>query len=891
MSKFRKTISLFIVFVMSLGIIPITSASKLPDDVIGTKFEESVELLQALDIMVGDKDTGDFRLNDDIKRSEVAKIAVLLCGLGDVAESSAGYTKYPDVVADHWASGYINVATSQGLVIGDDVGTFRPDDTIKFAEAVTIFTRALGYEPSANDKGGYPNGYLVVAGQNGMLKNGVSAGADQKASRGTAAMLAFNSLTINLMEKTGYGSNETYEVVDKTLLKDKLEVEKIYGQVTANSHSTLNGSSSLKDGEVMIKAGNETDLYYTGNTDAEDFLARNVIAYVKTDNNDDKNLVLVRLDSSKTTELKVEVKDLEKIEGADEANKTLFYWKNENDKKPTEVTVSKDVKVFYNGLMSTMAPKDLLNLQSGHVELVDVNRDDEFDYIFVTEYRNLVVDEVSTVSYKINDKFNLLTLTLDPNDKNISFKIIKDGKEIKLEDIKEWDILSVAMDKANVSEASKFTVYVSNETVTGKISEIEDDKYTIGGKQYEIAANYTQANQPDLELNDEGIFYLDIEGKIAAVDTQTRAGSNYAYLVNAEVKGNLDDTLQLKLFTKDGETSILDATNKIKVNNKSNLTAQEAKKAIEAANGGSIAQLITYEVNAKGQVYYVNTAAVNSTPGTALKNSFSLDFTSYNKETGKDDGIEYKSANKKLGKFNLSDDTIVFDIPSGETDTANYAVRTPEMFVNKTMYNVDIFDLSEDLTAKVIIVKNSASQVNSEASIAVVEKISTTQNENNESVHKLYALQDGEKVQLLAKDDATLVKKGKTLETGDIIQYSTNSKGEIDKITLLLDSADRNNDEVNVYKEYTGTDMETVIGKVTKKFASSINVSANNMSETNYSIKDAKVYLYDYSKPSGSQVRVVDSSYITKYDEADPQKVFVRIYKGTVTEVVIVQSK
>ena len=121
-------------------------------------------------------------LNDDIKRSEVAKIAVLLCGLGDVAESSAGYTKYPDVVADHWASGYINVATSQGLVIGDDVGTFRPDDTIKFAEAVTIFTRALGYEPSAKDKGGYPNGYLVVAGQNGMLKNGVSAGADQKAS-------------------------------------------------------------------------------------------------------------------------------------------------------------------------------------------------------------------------------------------------------------------------------------------------------------------------------------------------------------------------------------------------------------------------------------------------------------------------------------------------------------------------------------------------------------------------------------------------------------------------------------------------------------------------------------------------------------------------------------
>ena len=83
-----------------------------------------------------------------------------------------------------------------------------------------------------------------------------------------------------------------------------------------------------------------------------------------------------------------------------------------------------------------MAPKDLLNLQSGHVELVDVNRDDEFDYIFVTEYRNLVVDEVSTVSYKINDKFNLLTLTLDPNDKNISFKIIKTARKLSLKTLR-----------------------------------------------------------------------------------------------------------------------------------------------------------------------------------------------------------------------------------------------------------------------------------------------------------------------------------------------------------------------------------------------------------------------------------------------------------------------
>ncbi len=875
MSKFKKVLSLFMAVIMSLGIV--AQASDLPTDVIGTKYEESVELLQALDIMVGDKDTGNFRLEDGIIRSEVAKIAVLISGLGDAALTSTGSTRFPDVVADHWATGYINVAASQGLVIGDDNGNFRPDDKITFAEAVTIFTRALGYDVSAQDKGGFPNGYIVVAGQIGMLRDGVSAGASQEATRGIAAMLAFNSLTIDMMEKTGYGVNETWQVVDKNLLEDKLDVQKIFGQVTANRHSTLSGSSALRDDEVVIKTGDESVTYKTNGTNAEDYLGRNVIAYVKEDRHDNNNIILIRFDKNKTTEVIVEVKDIENF-----SEGVLTYWENEDDKKPQEITVDSSAKVFYNGLLSTMTVAEVKDLTSGQVNFVDTNKDDEFDLVFVTEYKNIVVDEVSLVSNKISDKFNLLTLTLDPDDKTISFKIIKDGKEIKIDEIKEWDILSVAMDKASPSEASKFTVYVSDKTVAGKITEIEDGKYKIGDNHYKIAANYTEANQPSLKLNDEGIFYLDIEGKIAAADTQTKAGSNYAYLVNAEVKGSLDNTLQLKLFTKDGEVKILDAANKIKVNSSSNLTAEAAKTAIQNANGGKMAQLITYEVNSEGKIYYVNTAATNENQGTALKNSFSKDFSG--------EEVEYKSSNNKLGNFNLSAETIVFDIPADETNPENFAIRNKDMFVNKTKYNVEIFDLTEDLTAKVIIVKNSASQINSEASIAVVEKLSLTQNDEGISVHKLYAIMNGERISLNAKDTETLVKEGKQLETGDIIQFSTNAKGEIDKVTLLLDSADRSDDSVNIHKVYEGTEMETVIGKVTKKFAGSINVVANNMAETNLDISGAKVYMYDYSRPQGQQVKIVDASYISKFDEADPEKVFVRIFKGVVTEVVVIQG-
>ena len=91
-----------------------------------------------VDIMVGDKDTGLFRPEDTIIRSEAARVAISALGLQDVAASTSGATKYPDVAKDHWANGYINVATNQGLVIGDDLGNFRPNSDITYAEMVTI---------------------------------------------------------------------------------------------------------------------------------------------------------------------------------------------------------------------------------------------------------------------------------------------------------------------------------------------------------------------------------------------------------------------------------------------------------------------------------------------------------------------------------------------------------------------------------------------------------------------------------------------------------------------------------------------------------------------------------------------------------------------------------
>ena len=200
MNKLRKLLGSVLAFAMLFSVVSTASVSAaLAPDMQDNTRAEAVEVLGALNIMVGDADTGLFRPNDAIKRSEVAKIAVNALGLADVALSSNYPTKFPDVPADHWANGYINVATNQKLVIGDDTGTFRPDDTITYAEAMTILVRVIGHEPSALAKGGYPSGYLVVGTENGINRNAVAT-ANDPATRSLAAQMMFNALTVKMME-------------------------------------------------------------------------------------------------------------------------------------------------------------------------------------------------------------------------------------------------------------------------------------------------------------------------------------------------------------------------------------------------------------------------------------------------------------------------------------------------------------------------------------------------------------------------------------------------------------------------------------------------------------------------------------------------------------------
>lgn len=849
-----------------------TTRVALAPDISDTVYAEAAELLGALGIMVGDAETGAFRPNDNIIRSEMAKVAVYAVGLEDIAKSSTAPTRFPDVASNHWANGAINVADQQGMVVGDDVGTFRPDDPVLLQEAVTIMVRAMGYEPAAEDKGGYPAGYMQIASSNQLLR-GLSGTATAPATRGDIAQLVFNAMTVNLMEQVGFGTNVSYQVVDKTLLYDKLNVEKAYGQITGTYETALDGGSTTDRDRIMIS----DKQYLEGDTNASQLLGYNVLYYARIDKTtDEKTLIVVRAQENKNKTIKANADEIVSVSGADGENKSFEYWPSQNDKRTKTATIATDAVYIYNGKYKTGITNEDLKPVSGNVTLLDADTNGVYEIVFVNHFTNLVVDTISTVTGRVTDKYLNGSLVFDPNDETILYTLIKNGQEITLNDLKEWNVISytISDDKLLVKG------YVSDAVLNGMVTESTDEGFRIGNstERHKKAANYPN----EIKLGDRGNFYLDIEGKIAAVDpnasveTNQTAGKNYAYLAGAAMNTGFNTTAQFKLFTMKGETVVLNSTTKMRLNQDYSV---EPSKVVDTLTTGGVGQIIVYEVNSNGDISAIETAVDMTATGAPNVGAFTMNI--------RKDNMVYKSASGKLGSVGIADDTIIFDIPADAgNDTDKFSIRNKSTLTNESSYDAVIYDLQENYTAKVVVITSTIGVTAPESPLLLVDYISATQNAEYEATDRVYGWQSGKEVDILAADK-TVLRKGTNganpLQQGDIIQYRTNAKGEVDGINLLFDI---NNKTTEFYTDVTDA-LTTVYGRVTKKFTGSINMSVDG-NVYNFATGDATVYLYDSSR-SKTKIQLVSPADIEIFEEGNEVRLFVKIYDDVVQEMVIVK--
>ena len=184
----KRIISLFLlIFLMS------STASAAYTDIKDTEYEQAVTVLTALNVLYGYPD-GTFKPNNSITRAEFAAISVRLAGLNLDAENSKGQTIFPDVSAEHWASGYINIAAKNGIIKGHDDGTFAPDDRVTHAQALTMIIRVTGLEVP---DGEWPSNYISKANEAGILFSSIII-PNNPATRGDVALYSYNALKVSI---------------------------------------------------------------------------------------------------------------------------------------------------------------------------------------------------------------------------------------------------------------------------------------------------------------------------------------------------------------------------------------------------------------------------------------------------------------------------------------------------------------------------------------------------------------------------------------------------------------------------------------------------------------------------------------------------------------------
>jgi len=249
--KLKRLISFVLAAALcgSLWALPAAAAetTKPFPDIADTQVAEAAELLRLLGVLSGDEN-GRFNPGDNLTRAQFCKMAIEIRGEGDKATAMKSYTFFNDVKGDHWARGYINYASrvtvgeNERLVMGVGDGNFLPDNPIKFAEAVTMTLRLLGYSRDAVASGSlWYEGYLTTAAAIGLTK-GVNCAWDAPVTRAQAALLFHNLLSIAPL-----GGGKTYFET----LGGSVTGEVILLSVNATAADGTRGSVETTDGETV----------------------------------------------------------------------------------------------------------------------------------------------------------------------------------------------------------------------------------------------------------------------------------------------------------------------------------------------------------------------------------------------------------------------------------------------------------------------------------------------------------------------------------------------------------------------------------------------------------------------------------------------------------------
>jgi len=703
----KKVLSLVLVIAMVLSSFSFAFAANFED--VEGDYEEAVNVLTALGVVTGYED-GTFRPERIVTRAEMAKLIVEILGYGDLV--SGAKSNFADTQG-HWADPWIALAAGRGLVIGTGDGNFTPDRQVSYDEAITMVVRALGYTDDSNELKNmtWPTNFKVKASELDLL-DGVktlAGGAD----RGGVAQLLFNALeailvTVDTDGNVVYVKDENKE--DKPLLSrlaEKVDIDVVEGYA---------------DPDHKDYKGDVVDLYQ--------YMYQNITVYEKDD-----VVVFVKGVNSLTFTGTVTAVTSGSIT-IEDANEDEFTFKTSD---------VDDFMYNYEGVSSYNHSV----LEADEAKVTVVLEGEDGDKIKDNIEVLAVVATQASGYVRVEDVYEKDELTLDviylPKDGKVvdTDNLVVKGDAESLEDIEEDDVLAIFVPLKNGNDkyfdskaADKMTIIVARETVEGKITKKTGSDYYIGGKAYKV-----NDEGDDIAVGDEGVFFLDHNGKIYAFDEEGKSTpGNYGL--------------------------VIDKTDGYRTATSSGVVLADPKVKLLTASG----EEITYVIDKKAYVYVADDEADDEADTEVVEvvteNGLYLDVN-----LSEGDVIEYKlNSDKEINKILLVDKKVGRDFAPVKTNANSFKLAKnavlfnvpDEYYEDATVVTKDDLDPKEITAYKImddteIVVLLVSEGIEGETGIfaLITKNDGEAYDEDEEENVTLYtAYVDGEKVEYLEHPDA-----------------------------------------------------------------------------------------------------------------------------------------
>jgi len=445
-------------------------------DIASSKYREDIILLWELGLIKSEEDE---MFYPEILTTRGKFMEMLVnCIVENVPESKEQL--FTDITTESEYFDEINYARNIGIINGTSGGNFCPDDFILTRDAVAIVCRMLGYDAIVDMNVDYENRYSKLANRYDIL-DGLDA--SKFLTRASMAKLIRNAIGAPYLDVSAISKDEAEYTPNKDGILSLCH--NIYygeGLVSANNISSVSQPDSGIKGNYVKINGED---YNAGESPARTLLGYECTFYYKMEKGEKTIISIHPQNYVNVTEL------LSYIHGIDSITTEKVVYYDENNKKK-EIKIGNDCYILYNGVAVESAVSKLISTNPFRGKIRFIENNDAKNVLMIEEYKNIIIGDSSKRDSFIYDEIEKKRYSFDDED---FVYIYKNGRTASYSELKEGEV-GMVYESKNESGNRLVRIYVSDITISGKVTLMYNDEITINGETYEKALECTDEISP-----------------------------------------------------------------------------------------------------------------------------------------------------------------------------------------------------------------------------------------------------------------------------------------------------------------------------------------------------------------------------------------------------------